>query len=79
MRKIINKEGIDTGMIITCYKQGNNWIACFTSNKLDYWVQKQLHYSIQSRKDVEQWAEEFLYDKNNLSGENSRCELIIQN
>ena len=77
MKKILNKEGKDIGMVISCHTQGNNWIACITNDKIDHWVEKQLHYSIQSKKDVEQWAEDNLYDRNQLSGENARCELRI--
>lgn len=62
MKKIFNEKGTDIGMIISVHRQGNNWIACITNNKIDYWYEKTLHYSIQTKEDVEQWAKDYAYD-----------------
>lgn len=78
MKKIFNEDGTDIGMVISMHRQGGNWIASITNDKISYWKEKQLHYSIQDEEDVEEWAKEYISETQCLGNYGKlRCEFII--
>lgn len=79
MKKTLNENGKNIGLKINAYKQGNGWIASITNDSMDHWIEKTLHYSVRTRKDVLEWAEEWMAERYGMEGvEEPRCELTIE-
>lgn len=53
---IYNENGEDNGLVISMRKQGNQWVADVTNNKIAYWQEQPLHYSVTTKQQAKDWA-----------------------
>lgn len=58
MKKVFNKNKKDIGYKIRVFRQGPNYVAAISNDLSDYVVEKQLHYSILTKKSVMEWAKD---------------------
>lgn len=56
MKRVFNKNKKDIGYKIRVFRQGQNYVAAISNEFSDSVVEKQLHYSISTKKSVIEWA-----------------------